>query len=73
MTVNGYEFANGVLPHSMEIKSGKDHIVVLRSTIDFGQKGMSMSFLGEQRPLSDSEFIEKARATPKHPMSEGLF
>lgn len=66
MTLNGYEFANGDLPQSMEIKSGKDHIVVLRSTIDFGQKGMSMSFLGEQRPLSDAEFVEKARTTNKH-------
>ena len=57
----------------MTIPSGKDHVIILRSTTDFGQKGLSMSFLGKQRPLSDSEFIDKARTTQKHTMSEGLF
>jgi len=57
----------------MTINSGKDHIVILRSTIDFGQKGLSMSFLGEQRPLSDVEFIKKALTTEKHPMADGLY
>lgn len=73
--MNGYEIANGAMPHSMEIKSGKDHVVVLRSTVDFGSKSMSMSFLGEQRPLSDAEFIEKVKKTNKHPMKdiEGLY
>lgn len=56
----------------MEIKSGSSHIAILRSTVAFGQHGMTISFLGEQRPLSDSEFIEKVRAEEKHSMSHGL-
>jgi hypothetical protein len=57
----GYEFVNGNPSSVLEIKSGKDHIIILRKLEALSQTKITWQFLGEQRPLSDTEIIAKTR------------
>ena len=70
--LTGYEVANGESSQCSEIGSGKDHVIVLRSTTLSGHKNFTITFVGMKRPPTDSESITRARATPAHAIAAGL-